>query len=86
VRNICGHIGPALNDILALDAFITLSEILIVHHTGKLMSEAELISHLTWVIDCGSTHFKEAQVKETLIARQPGNEEIENMVFGAVNE
>ncbi|TVY65516.1 Carbon disulfide hydrolase [Lachnellula suecica] len=32
-RNICGHIAPALNDILALDAFLSIKEIMIVHHT-----------------------------------------------------
>ncbi|TVY90438.1 Uncharacterized protein LAWI1_G002966 [Lachnellula willkommii] len=33
MRNICGHIEPALNDILALDSFLSLKEIMIIHHT-----------------------------------------------------
>jgi hypothetical protein len=34
VRNVCGHVAPVLNDIIALDWLVTLKEILIVHHTG----------------------------------------------------
>ncbi|KAH6662259.1 carbonic anhydrase [Halenospora varia] len=33
MRNIAGHVTPALNDILALDAFLTINEIMVVHHT-----------------------------------------------------
>ncbi|KAF4637924.1 hypothetical protein G7Y89_g147 [Cudoniella acicularis] len=33
MRNICGHVNPALNDILALDSFLTIKDILIIHHT-----------------------------------------------------
>jgi len=33
IRNVCGHSAPNMNDILALDIFLGLKEILIVHHT-----------------------------------------------------
>lgn len=33
MRNICGHIAPILNDIVALDVFLGLSDIMVVHHT-----------------------------------------------------
>ncbi|KAH8670129.1 carbonic anhydrase [Tricladium varicosporioides] len=33
MRNIAGHVTPALNDILALDAFLPISEIMVIHHT-----------------------------------------------------
>ena len=36
MRNICGHIAPILNDIVALDVFLGLSDIMVVHHTGML--------------------------------------------------
>jgi carbonic anhydrase len=32
-RNVCGHVGPALSSILALDSVLTLSEVMVVHHT-----------------------------------------------------
>jgi len=33
IRNICGHVQPALNDIIALDGLLNLTDIIIVHHT-----------------------------------------------------
>ncbi|OCK85754.1 carbonic anhydrase [Lepidopterella palustris CBS 459.81] len=33
IRNICGHLAPALADIAGLDAFIGFNEIMVVHHT-----------------------------------------------------
>lgn len=35
-RNMCGHSGPEMNAILALDYFVNFSEVMIIHHTGKL--------------------------------------------------
>ncbi|MCJ1452082.1 hypothetical protein MMC28_002423 [Mycoblastus sanguinarius] len=32
-RNMCGHVAPDINGILALDYFLTFSEIMVVHHT-----------------------------------------------------
>ena len=34
IRNICGHIHSAMNDILAADSLLNLSEVMIIHHTG----------------------------------------------------
>lgn len=36
MRNVGGHVAPNLNDIVALDSFLGIKEIMIVHHTGKL--------------------------------------------------
>lgn len=36
MRNVCGHIKPSLNNILALDSFVGLKEIMIIHHTGMM--------------------------------------------------
>ncbi|PQE31963.1 carbonic anhydrase protein [Rutstroemia sp. NJR-2017a WRK4] len=33
MRNVGGHVSPALTDILALDSFVRIDEIMIVHHT-----------------------------------------------------
>lgn len=35
-RNVCGHVTPALIDIMALDSIVSLTDIIIVHHTGML--------------------------------------------------
>ncbi|KAG0645351.1 hypothetical protein D0Z07_9031 [Hyphodiscus hymeniophilus] len=32
-RNVGGHVTPCINDLLALDVFLTLTDILIIHHT-----------------------------------------------------
>ncbi|CAG8971899.1 hypothetical protein HYALB_00007815 [Hymenoscyphus albidus] len=32
-RNVGGHIGPAMKDILALDAYVGLATVMIIHHT-----------------------------------------------------
>jgi hypothetical protein len=31
---VCGHVTPALNDIVALDRLVTIDNLLIIHHTG----------------------------------------------------
>jgi hypothetical protein len=38
MRNVCGHVKPALNDILVVDSLFSLKEIMIVHHTGTVDS------------------------------------------------
>jgi len=44
-RNVCGHVAPALSDIVALDSLIGLTDIIIIHHTdcGSLMMKDENI-------------------------------------------
>ena len=37
----CGHAGPALKDILALDHFIGFTELMVIHHTGEFTLRAE---------------------------------------------
>jgi carbonic anhydrase len=65
-----GHTAPVINDILALDGFFGLTDILVVHHT-----------------DCGTTHFKDASIREGLFKRLPERRgEIEGMVFGGIEE
>jgi len=45
VRNVCGHVAPALSDIVALDSLLGLTDIIIIHHTdcGALMMKDENI-------------------------------------------
>ena len=60
----------SINDILALDGFVKINDILVVHHT-----------------DCGTTHFKDSLIREGLKERLPERaQEIDGMVFGAVDE
>lgn len=70
-RNVGGHITPqVITDILALDGFMGITGILVVHHT-----------------DCGTTHFKDAAIREGLKARVPSRAaEIEGMGFGAIED
>lgn len=69
-RNVGGHATHAINDIVALDGFLELTDILVVHHT-----------------DCGTTHFKDADIKEGLKARLPEKkDEIDGMVFGGIDD
>jgi len=44
-RNVCGHVAPALLDIVSLDSLLKFEEILIIHHTdcGSLMIKDENI-------------------------------------------
>ncbi|RDW61495.1 carbonic anhydrase-6 [Coleophoma crateriformis] len=69
VRNICGHAGPAIADIAALDAFMGIENVVVIHHT-----------------DCGALSFTEDMIKNRLKERLPEKgEEIDGMVFGAIN-
>jgi len=70
-RNAGGHVEPALKDIIALDAFLRIDEIMVIHHT-----------------DCGTTHFKNKGIRDSLKARMPtkNHHEIDNMAFGAVDD
>jgi len=69
-RNAGGHVRPVINDILALDSFLGITDILVIHHT-----------------DCGTTHFKDAVIREELKARLPEKKsEIDGMVFGGIDE
>lgn len=86
----CGHAGPALNDILALDHFIGFTELMVIHHTGKFLSSKRLPLRAKEkktpqkynpsnnkqrnATDCGSLAFTDDQVRETLRKRQPNDE------------
>ncbi|KUJ10137.1 carbonic anhydrase [Mollisia scopiformis] len=43
IRNVCGHVAPALNDIVSLDSLVNFTDVIIVHHTdcGSLMMKNE---------------------------------------------
>jgi hypothetical protein len=47
---VCGHVTPALNDIVALDRLVTIDNLLIIHHTGtwniasNLKTAADMLS------------------------------------------
>lgn len=88
MRNICGHIEPALNDILALDSFLSLKEIMIIHHTGAFLPSQSIIQQLlTRIIDCGASHFTDSLIKDVLKKRLPGHAgSIDDMGFGAFAE
>jgi carbonic anhydrase len=44
IRNVCGHVTPALNDIVALDRLVTIDNLLIIHHTGTWKNASNLIA------------------------------------------
>jgi len=44
IRNVCGHVTPALNDIVALDRLVTIDNLLIIHHTGTWNNASNLIT------------------------------------------
>ncbi|KAG7008631.1 hypothetical protein G7Y79_00005g017720 [Physcia stellaris] len=69
IRNVCGHVTPNLNDILAIDHIFQFPELMVIHHT-----------------DCGALLFNEAQIRETIKARQPTNDSIDSMTFGAISD
>jgi carbonic anhydrase len=33
-RNVCGHVAPVLNDLVALDSLLLFKDVIVVHHTG----------------------------------------------------
>lgn len=37
IRNVCGHVIPAMEDIVSLDYLLHFRDILIIQHTGKLI-------------------------------------------------
>jgi hypothetical protein len=41
---VCGHVTPALNDIVALDRLVTIDNLLIIHHTGTWKNTSDLIT------------------------------------------
>jgi hypothetical protein len=44
IRNVCGHVTPALNDIVALDRLVTINNLLIIHHTGMWKNASNSIT------------------------------------------
>jgi carbonic anhydrase len=88
LRNIGGRTEPALENILVLDSFVKVSDIIVVHHTGKVAPSEQIIGFKALIscADCGATHVTEAQVRSDLKKRLPDNEEIEQMKFGEIRE
>jgi hypothetical protein len=41
---VCGHVHPALNDIVALDRLVTIDNLLIIHHTGTWKNASNSIT------------------------------------------
>jgi len=70
IRNVCGHVTPALNDIVALDRLVTIDNLLIIHHTdcGSLAFQDEEVR---------------ADLKKRVPEK---SKEIEGMSFGAITD
>jgi hypothetical protein len=45
MRNVGGHVLPALTDIVTLDSFVRIDEIMIVHHTGMFPNLVSSLTH-----------------------------------------
>ena len=86
MRNVGGHAKPALNDIVALDAGLTITDILVVHHTGISNHVFSTQVKINMSLDCGTTHFKDAGVQAILKERLPDHKGIDEMEFGAIDE
>ncbi|KAF7856939.1 hypothetical protein EAF04_009699 [Stromatinia cepivora] len=71
IRNVGGHIEPALKDIIALDAFIRIDEIMIIHHTD---------CGTTHFTNEGSRDSLKARMPTK------HHHKIDNMTFGAVDD
>jgi hypothetical protein len=87
IRTVGGHVRPILNDIIALDGFIGIKDILVIHHTGISTSA---LSSCTFtdcsLADCGTLAFKDENIRKGLKARLPERDDIDGMSFGAIKE
>ena len=90
IRNAGGRAMDAMRSIQVLNAINNLGVIVVVHHTGKTKfliprEGREGCSHL---LDCGTTHVKDSEVKEVI--KKTGTNipasDIDAMNFGEINE
>jgi carbonic anhydrase len=85
-RNPGGRVTPAMPDIMALDGFLDLANIVVIHHTGKFAPAESNSRMLTSIADCGATHFTDEGIRKVHKDRLPNHPEIDAMIFGAFGE
>jgi hypothetical protein len=76
-----------LNDIIALDGFIGIKDLLVIHHTGISTSALSSCTFTDYSLaDCGTLSFKDENIRKGLKARLPERDDIDGMSFGAIKE
>jgi carbonic anhydrase len=88
-RNVCGHVAPILNDLVALDSLLYFKDVIIVHHTGASRLRCLLFTRrLTKFsrIDCGSLMIKDENVRTFIKKELPGVKNVDSLKFGGIIE
>ena len=89
IRNVCGHVAPAIDNILALDALMTFNELMIIHHSGKNPVPSHL-RHGTDAnrLDCGALLFTDDGLRSSLKKQHPEHASKIDSVesYGAITE
>jgi carbonic anhydrase len=88
-RNVCGHVAPVLNDLVALDSLLFFKDVIIVHHTGTwifLCSPLKYILTFSSPLDCGSLMIKDENVRSFIKKELPEVQDADSMKFGGIVE
>ena len=86
VRNAGGRVFDAIRTLSVLQTIGAPGTIAVMHHTGMDVHESALIKLYSKVtIDCGMTHFHNADVRKALLEIAPEEKEaLEVMKFGEI--
>jgi hypothetical protein len=85
-RNINGHAASVLKDIVTLDVFTSITDIMVIHHTGVSKHGYHCVQVCSNIAsDCGATHYTDEMIRSELHRRLPDDDSISSMSFGAVS-
>lgn len=87
IRNAGGRAFDAIRTLAVLQTVVSLGTIVVMHHTGTLTlrTATAKIWALLKGIDCGLTHFCDADVKKALVGFAPAEKDgIEASRFGEI--